>query len=122
MTDRSDDRPLSSEEMIKLARADLDRRPDLPAMERGTDQIRERIEEEMPSVDELVVAPRYAERPSAARPRTPRRVTRAARRPPAGFGEIPRRRSGNAVAIAAGLAMLVLGIAVFLAMAATGTG
>ena len=123
MTDRSDDRPLSSEEMIKQARADLDRRPSLSDMEMtGSDQIREQVEEEMPSVDELVAAPRYSERPSPQRPRTPRRMTRAQRRPPAGFEDGSRRTASSAITVAIAIALLVMGAAVFLAMAASSPG
>jgi hypothetical protein len=123
MTDRSDDRPLSSEEMIKRARADLDQRPSLPEMGIDHSQIRDQVEEEMPSVDELVAAPRPSNRPSAVRPRTPRRrMTRAERRPPAGFGDARRSGAGNAIAVAVAMALVVLGAAVFLVLAATGNG
>lgn len=107
--------------MIKQAREDLDQRPSLPEMGFETDQIRDQVEEEMPSVDELVAAPRYTQRPTATRPRTPRRVTRAQRRPPSGFEGTEHRR-GNAIALVVAMALLVMGAAAFLVLAASGTG
>lgn len=116
MTDRPDYPQVSSEEMIKQARSDLDRRPTISDMEIDTEGIRQQVEQDMPSPKELIEQP-PARRPS---PRTARRVSRVDRTTPTGFGE-PRPRPRATISVAVAIALLVLGAAVVLALA-SGSG
>jgi hypothetical protein len=116
MSDRSDDRPLTSDEMIKQARKELDRRPSLPDMGFDRAEIEERVDEAMPSPAELVKPPRPARR--EARRTRPLSMDRT---PPTGFGTTNNPSSQRMLSIAIAAALLVMGIAVFLAVAVAGS-
>ena len=111
----SDDRPLSSEEMIKRAREQLDDRPDVTHLTGTDEEQRRRIEamaeEETPSLEKVIAAPRTTPRRERRvdRPRRERRVARPRRAPPQGFGEVPPQ---SRVAVVIGLALALLGLAV----------
>jgi hypothetical protein len=121
MTFRSNEKPLTSDEMIAAAREDLDRRPGIEEMQSiDTDQIRQEIEREMPSPDELI-APASSSRPTPGRPRRRRVTRRTDGTTPAGFG-MGQERSTNSIAVAVALALLVIGVAMILVVAASSTG
>lgn len=113
MTDRSDERPLTSDEMIKQAREDLADRPEVSELNIDRDAIAEQVEKAMPS-------PRELTQPDRPRRRPERRVRRESR-PPAGFGDADA-RAQRGVAIAVALALLIAGLAAFLAVAAGSGG
>jgi hypothetical protein len=125
-----DDRPLSSDEMIQRAREDLkrdgvddpDRSRYLPDIDRA--QIEAAAEEELVTRFEVTApapAP-SAPAPSRARAARPRRV-RDRQLPPDPFSGGPSTRrapgSNQAVAGAIALALVILGLAFFLAFAGT---
>ena len=114
MTENPDDRPLSSEEMIRQARADLGRPPVTPERPYDDARIRDDVDEEMP----ITAVPPAVSRHSP-RPRATRRVTRVERRAPTGFEEPDRRGASPAIALAAAIVLLILGLAVFLVVAAS---
>ena len=107
----TDEKPLTSEEMIKRAREELSRPPSAPDPTiRDREEIEQEAEAATPSVRELT-------RPQTST-RRPARARRVERKPPAGFGDT--RSSGPAVAAVA-MAILLLTIGI-IAFAAIGSG
>jgi len=108
MPERSDDTPLTSEEMIEQARSVFSEPIPSPDLEINVDEI-----------DEEVAAELSSRRRVQQQPARPRR--QAERRPPTGFGT-PRPQRQTAVSLAISVALLILGAAVFLAIATSSAG